>query len=119
MSVVKALDNKEKTFIEDYLNNLEAGIETGTQEEQLDFYRRQNEFLRKKLDFYAHLNSHQLRAPLVQIMGLIDMLQGSTITKREKLLFEYLQLAAGNMDEMIRCINRVLQVENDSFDSPD
>ena len=85
----------------------------------LELYRKENEFLRKKLDFYAHLNSHQLRAPLVQMMGLIDMLKKKSISNREKLLFDYLEIAAGNMDEMIRCINRVLQVEHSSPESED
>jgi len=80
-------------------------------DEMLAFYKKENEFLKKKLEFYSHLNSHQLRAPLVQIMGLIDMLKDLSVSKREELLFSYLELAAGNMDEMIRCINRVLQIE--------
>ncbi|MCA6074077.1 histidine kinase dimerization/phospho-acceptor domain-containing protein [Fulvivirga sedimenti] len=85
-------------------------------EELLELYRKENEFLQKKLEFYAHLNSHQLRAPLVQMMGLLDLLKKSGMSKKEKILFDYLEIAADNMDEMIRCINRVLQVENRSSD---
>lgn len=75
-------------------------------------YKRENQFLRKKLEFYSHLNSHQMRAPLVQMMGLIDLLSESEISKRESLLMEYLKAAASNMDEMIRCINRVLEADD-------
>jgi signal transduction histidine kinase len=108
-------ETKLEMNVENYLDSLESRAVSGdSTQEELELYRRENEFLKKKLEFYAHLNSHQLRAPLVQIMGLIDMLKKSSISKREELLFEYLDIAAGNMDEMIRCINRVLQVENGS-----
>jgi signal transduction histidine kinase len=81
-------------------------------------YKRENQFLRKKLEFYSHLNSHQMRAPLVQMMGLIDLLSESSISKKEALLMDYLKAAAENMDEMIRCINRVLEADdNESSDS--
>ncbi len=81
-------------------------------------YKRENQFLRKKLEFYSHLNSHQMRAPLVQIMGLIDLLSESSINKKEALLMDYLKAAAENMDEMIRCINRVLEADdNDGSDA--
>ena len=117
---MEKLNNQIEQSVEQYLKRLEASPEDGSSaSELLEFYKRENEFLKKKLNFYAHLNSHQLRAPLVQIMGLIDMLKKSTVSKKEELLFEYLELAAGNMDEMIRCINRVLQVENDSSDTED
>ncbi len=75
-------------------------------------YKRENQFLRKKLEFYSHLNSHQMRAPLVQIMGLIDLLSETNISKSESLLLDYLKAAASNMDEMIRCINRVLEADD-------
>lgn len=75
-------------------------------------YKRENQFLRKKLEFYSHLNSHQMRAPLVQIMGLIDLLSETEVAKREALLLDYLKAAASNMDEMIRCINRVLEADD-------
>ncbi len=106
--------------IEDSFDQLIGEIKTvrraapGNAEELLRLYKKENEFLQKKLEFYAHLNSHQLRAPLVQMMGLLDLLKKSGMSKREKLLFQYLELATENMDEMIRCINRVLQAENSS-----
>ncbi|MEJ2003989.1 MAG: hypothetical protein P8X57_03275 [Cyclobacteriaceae bacterium] len=114
------LNNNIEQSLELYLESIqsEAG-DARNPEELLELYKRENEFLKKKLSFYAHLNSHQLRAPLVQIIGLTDMLKKLSISKREKLLFDYLELAAGNMDEMIRCINRVLQVENESSESED
>ena len=120
MSVVEKVNNDIEQSVEQYLKRIEAVTSSdGDTPEMLELYKRENEFLKKKLNFYAHLNSHQLRAPLVQMMGLIDMLKKSTVSKKEELLFEYLELAAGNMDEMIRCINRVLQVENESSDTDD
>ena len=97
LSELKGLSNKP------YTEELEAVVRD---------YKRENQFLRKKLEFYSHLNSHQMRAPLVQMMGLIDLLSETNVAKSEALLLDYLKAAASNMDEMIRCINRVLEADD-------
>jgi signal transduction histidine kinase len=97
LNELKGLTNKP------YAEELEAVVRD---------YKRENQFLRKKLEFYSHLNSHQMRAPLVQMMGLIDLLSETNVAKSEALLLDYLKAAASNMDEMIRCINRVLEADD-------
>ncbi|MEX2589107.1 MAG: PAS domain-containing protein, partial [Chitinophagales bacterium] len=69
-----------------------------------ELLKNQNEMLRE----YAFINSHHIRAPLSNILGIIEML------KQDKKLNEYdfvydLESTAGELDTIIKLLNNIIQ----------
>ncbi len=88
--------NKEISRINE---NLEAIIKERTKD-----LEEKNELLLK----YSQMNSHDVRAPLARILGLIDLLKGSARTKDQQALIECLLQSADEMDEVVKTMNNIL-----------
>ena len=58
----------------------------------------------KKLFEIAYIQSHDVRAPLVRIMGLVDLMSNSKDEKPDPTLLTYLDQSAQDLDEVIRKI---------------
>ncbi|MEJ2003990.1 MAG: hypothetical protein P8X57_03280 [Cyclobacteriaceae bacterium] len=65
--------------------------------------------LQEKVDLYLHMNSHQIRGPLVQIMGIAELLSNLDLSYGDKELLIHLQVAADRLDRMVRQMNGLLQ----------
>ncbi|SMD32405.1 His Kinase A (phospho-acceptor) domain-containing protein [Reichenbachiella faecimaris] len=63
------------------------------------------------LNKYAHMNSHELRAPLSNILGLVDLLKKGKDEKEQLLLLEKLGVSAENLDTIIKEMNLLLEKE--------
>ncbi len=63
----------------------------------------------KKLAEYAFTNAHKLRAPVASILGLINLLQDAG-PDDQKLILNYLQTCADELDDTLREINFNLEV---------
>jgi len=62
----------------------------------------------KKFREVSWMQSHVIRAPLVRMMGLIDLIRSSTDDSSEKeLMMEYLLSSANELDEVIRDITDI------------
>jgi signal transduction histidine kinase len=72
------------------------------QQEQL----RQHQALLKE---YLHINSHNVRGPLVQIMGLVNLLQDEK--GDNAYLLTCLKEASKNLDEAVHQVNDILTRE--------
>lgn len=65
----------------------------------------------EQLRLYAHSNSHEVRAPLARILGLINLANLETMPEAKLDLFEKVQDAATELDQIIFKMNRLLEEE--------
>jgi tetratricopeptide (TPR) repeat protein len=86
--------------IHDLNKSLESKIEERTQ--RLTW---QNE----KLAEYAHANAHQLRAPVVSILGLLNLIGRIQLQQEDQILIDKLQLCGKDLDQITRVIAKNLE----------
>jgi len=89
--------NKQVTEINQNLEKIVAQRTASLQEQN------------KKLEEYAFINAHKLRAPVASILGLVDLLQKGTPPGEEKLMISYLKKSSDELDKVIRSISDTLQ----------
>ncbi|MEQ9168240.1 MAG: histidine kinase dimerization/phospho-acceptor domain-containing protein [Fulvivirga sp.] len=64
----------------------------------------------KKLEDYAHYNSHNIRGPLARILGLIHLWETQSIQQSEKEeMLSRIEESAKELDEMVRKVNQMLE----------
>jgi len=86
--------------LQDLNRSLESKIEERTQ--RLTW---QNQ----KLAEYAHANAHQLRAPVVSILGLVNLIQRIELSGEDKVLIDKLQMCGKDLDKITRVISKNLE----------
>jgi DNA-binding response OmpR family regulator/signal transduction histidine kinase len=68
----------------------------------------------KNLEQFSYIISHNLRAPVANILGLTNILQAiENDTAEGKKITGYLDTAAKNLDKVIRDINEILAMKHD------
>ena len=97
---------KQKLVIEEYNKTLEDRVHART----LDL-----EMKNKQLAEYAFINSHLLRGPLSNILGLVNILQKTELTKKEEEIVTHLKDASVQLDDIISKINKAID-ENAPLD---
>jgi signal transduction histidine kinase len=70
----------------------------------------------QKLADYAHTNSHKLRAPVVSILGLLQLIDRIAIPADDKILMEKLKICAQDLDRVTRDINQRLEEDPELVD---
>ena len=96
---------KEKNLEIEIINdNLENLVTQRTEKLTL-----QNE----KLNKYAHINAHEVRAPLASILGLINIIDKDQFKKENHEILDKLKEAGERLDEKIKYQNRVLEEDSD------
>ena len=68
----------------------------------------------EKLAKYAHANAHLLRAPVVSILGLLNLLDNVQLQSEDKILITHLQKCGKELDNITRTINQNLEEETAS-----
>jgi signal transduction histidine kinase len=92
-------------------DSLEAAIKARTQELELlvdNLTQQKND-----LEQFSFIVSHNLRAPVANILGLVNVLdrdQSGTPTNLE--VFDHLEKATLNLDAVIRDLNQILSIRN-------
>ena len=71
----------------------------------------------QQLTEYAFINAHLLRAPVCNIMGLIDLLKSNPIDDDQKEIIEFLDNSTKELDEMVMKINRA--IKKGYYDDPE
>jgi len=71
-------------------------------EQRMDELTKKN----KILEEYAFINSHELRAPLASIMGIVQLFPFSNLDDEQKQLVEYLNKSTQELDEVVRGISK-------------
>jgi len=102
--------NKEITDIANELgkSNKEISRINENLENMINERTRDLEEKNKLLLKYSQMNSHDVRAPLARILGLVDLLKESVRTKDQQILIECLLQSASEMDEVVKTMNNVL-----------
>ncbi len=68
----------------------------------------------KNLEQFSYIISHNLRAPVANILGITNILQTISLDKeKEKKVTGYMAIAAKNLDNVIRDINDILSLKNE------
>jgi len=68
----------------------------------------------KDLEQFAYIVSHNLRAPLANIVSLSDMLKDKDLTDNEKRELEgFLFQSTTKLDEIVKDLNQILQIRKD------
>ncbi len=98
--------NEELTASNEVTKQLNENLEQLVKE-RTDKIRTQLEQLRR----YAYMNSHELRAPLARILGLLQLFKHEQVPEQLKMLLSYLQDASTELDNVIRKMNRLLEKE--------
>jgi len=60
---------------------------------------------------YAHMNSHELRAPLARMLGLLQLIKHENDVDQMKQLLDYLYITSNELDYVIREMNQLLDRE--------
>lgn len=64
----------------------------------------------RQLSKYAHMNSHEVRAPLARMLGLMQLIRHDNTTETEKEeLIGFLYDASNELDKVIKEMNRLLE----------
>lgn len=58
---------------------------------------------------YTYINAHMLRAPVCNILGLVELLDGSELKEENKDVINYLHKAAFELDDIVNKINETLR----------
>ncbi len=70
----------------------------------------------KSLEEYAFITSHNLRRPLANILGLVQLIDGKKADAAlDKEVIEKLKISAEELDQVIKHTTKVLNKENDEF----
>lgn len=88
--------------LSDLNRSLECRIEEKTRQ-----VMKQNQ----KLIQYAHANAHQLRAPVVSIMGLLNLIEKLQLPDQEQVMINHLLKCAKELDQITRELARALEEE--------
>jgi tetratricopeptide (TPR) repeat protein len=88
--------------LQDMNKSLEDRIEDRTH-----LLRKQNE----KLAEYAHANAHHLRAPIVSILGLLNLIEKIELSQDDQILIKHLQKCGQDLDRITRDISKNLEEE--------
>ena len=64
-----------------------------------------------QLTKYAHMNSHELRAPLARMLGLLHLIRREEKVDQMKELLDLLYISSAELDTVIREMNRLLEKE--------
>lgn len=102
------IDSQTKKLISlnEQLQNMNRSLEDRI-EERTHLLRSQNE----KLASYAHANAHHLRAPIVSILGLLNLIEKIQLSPEDQVLIKHLQKCGQDLDRITRAISRDLEKE--------
>ena len=64
--------------------------------------------LQKNVESYLHVTSHDLRGPVVQILGLLQLLEKYEHAEEVTELLDYLKKATEGLDGVVHEMNKIL-----------
>src|SRR5690606_11217205 len=69
----------------------------------------------KQLDDFAHLTSHNIRSPAINIFSLISLINEKSTIEDYKFIFEKLSQVSKNLNETLNELIEVLHVKKNSY----
>jgi len=98
--------NEELIATNEEVQALNENLERLVQERTEKITHQLNQLVR-----YAHMNSHEVRAPLARILGILGLLKVETNEHLVRELLDKLQVSSTELDVVIREMNRLLEKE--------
>jgi signal transduction histidine kinase len=83
---------------------MNSSIEQILQKQNLELEKKN-----KALDEYAFINSHQLRAPVARILGLVELCSHMELPPEAQEIIARMKSESENLDAVVRNISRVIQ----------
>ena len=71
----------------------------------------------KNLEQFTYIISHNLRAPVANILGLSTILRGDITETERKTIYEYLCSAVDHLDDIIKDLHKILQAKSEIINS--
>ncbi len=93
-----------------YVDSLEELQKTNSLDVIRLLHHRSKELyvLRKEVSNFLHLTSHDLRGPVVQILGLVQLMENHKHSDEVAQLLDYLKKATAGLDEVVHEMNKIL-----------
>ncbi len=88
----------------DEIKKMNSSLELRVQERTLALEEKN-----KHLAEYAFINSHLLRGPLCRLLGLVELLNYTDISKADSELLSYLKMASLELDTVVSRINSAIE----------
>lgn len=104
--------SKELKNLNEQLQDLNRSLESKIEERT-----RQLIWQNQKLAEYAHANAHQLRAPVVSILGLLSLIERIELPAEDQVLITHLKKCSRDLDHITREISRNLEEEENSVET--
>jgi signal transduction histidine kinase len=107
---------RQNSEISDLNNSLEKMVQERTKqlEEANENLTKQNQ----NLEQFSYVISHNLRAPIAQILGLLSVINKESLQSEfEQNLIDYLHKAASNLDMIVNDLNAILLMRNQSTEN--
>jgi len=103
--------SEEMAQLNDNLKSLNENLENKVRK-RTEKLTEQNEVL----SHYAYINAHELRAPVANILGLVNLLDKTELNSREKDLLAHLKIASARLDLVIQDMRKKLEEAEDRED---
>jgi signal transduction histidine kinase len=100
--------NKELLSSNDEIKELNENLEKIVKERTDKINDQLNQLMR-----YAHMNSHEVRAPLARMLGLLQLIKYEKDARETKQLLDMLYNSSIELDRVIKEMNRLLEREVD------
>ena len=99
-------------FFKDVTQQKEANSKLVKLNEDLQTYANELVTANKSLEQFSYIISHNLRAPVANILGLADLLEDHSSSQHQKKVFEGLVSNVKRLDNVMRDLNQILQVKS-------
>ena len=88
------------------IQSINASLEQRVKERTLQLSIQNQQLLE-----YAHINGHQLRAPLCRVLGLVYLIESNKLSQDEfQTAIRYLSVSAEQLDNVVQKISNILIV---------
>ncbi len=84
-------------------------------EESLNALSTELQNTNKELRQYAYITSHNLRAPVTNLLSLIQLFNSKELSEKNALYFNKIDVCTTNLNIMLKDLNEVLSVRNEKF----
>lgn len=97
---------EELSNVNSRLKNLNENLELIVKERTERINSQLNQLIK-----YSHMNSHEVRAPLARILGLMQLIERETDEEIIKDLVSKMHISSNELDAIIKKMNRILEQE--------